>query len=218
MTKIKEYFKKHKYVWLLSYWPVHGLWYLILQSVTMNRDPIAVVSKLDYLIPFCEWMIIPYVLWYIQLAGTLLYLVIKEPKSFVRASLFIMGGCFVCMLICTVFPMYFDRTGMPMYQNDNLLTTFVKALQGFDAPTTVLPSMHVYVSCACSISLCKVEPFRKNKLFVASSVLLSTVISASTVLIKQHSIIDVLTALLLVFVMYFVAYFPKYKRLMMLVK
>lgn len=216
MSKIKDFIKTHKYILLLLYWPFHGIWYLVLQDITMGRDPVAIVSSLDFIIPFCEWMIIPYVLWYPQLITTLLYTVIKNPKGFIRAAVMIMGGCLVCMVICTVFPMYFERQGMPMLQNDNMLTSAVKALQGFDPPTTVLPSMHVYVSLACHVVLCKDPWARRNRLLIGSSALLSVAISLSTVTIKQHSIIDVAAAVVLVGIMYFVAYTPKYERLMKL--
>lgn len=215
-TKIKDYIKNHKYVWLLAYWPIHGLWYAILQQTTMARAPYPIVSDIDYLIPFCEWMILPYVMWYLQLASTLLFVFWTNPKGAVRAAVLIMGGCFVAMLLCTAVPMYFDRTGMVMYQNDNLLTDLVKLLQGFDAPTTILPSMHVYVTWACHIVLCK-EPWVAGKrLLKGASAFLSLTVTASTMLIKQHSAWDALSAGALLLIMYLVAYKLQHKSLMKL--
>ena len=213
MSKLKNFIKNNPIVLLLAYWPIHGVWYFLLQQTTMARDPIAIVCAWDYNIPFCEWFVIPYAMWYVQLGLMGLYTFVKRPSKFLRLSLMVAGGAFVCMLICTAIPMYFDRSGMESFPRDNLLVDAVKLIRGIDPPTTVFPSMHVYVSLALHICLCKDEKLANHKLLKASSLVLSLLITASTVLIKQHSIIDVIAAIVLVPIMYCVAYVPKYSRL-----
>ncbi len=212
MSKVKEYVKAHPQIWLLAYWPVHGLWYSLLQQTTMGRDPFPIVCGLDYKIPFCEWFVIPYILWYVQLGLLGIYTFFKRPSKFFRLSVMVAGGAFVCMLICTLIPMYFDRAGMEAFPRENLLVEAVKLIRGIDPPTTVLPSMHVYVSVALHICLCKDEKLARYKLLKYSSLALCLLISASTVLIKQHSIIDVFAAFALVPIMYCLAYVLKYPR------
>jgi len=73
--------------------------------------------------------------------------------------------------------------------------------------------MHVYVSVALHICLCKDEKLARYKLLKYSSLVLCLLISASTVLIKQHSIIDVFAAFALVPIMYCLAYVLKHQRL-----
>ncbi|MBQ3196270.1 MAG: phosphatase PAP2 family protein [Clostridia bacterium] len=213
MSKIKDYVKTHPQIWLLIYWPIHAVWYSLLQQTTMGRDPLPIVCSLDYKIPFCEWFVIPYALWYVQLALMGIYTFIKRPCKFFRFSIMVAGGACVCMIICTFIPMYFNRVGMEAFPRDNLLVEAVKLIRGIDPPTTVLPSMHVYVSVALHICLCKDEKLASRKVLKYASLVLSILITASTVLLKQHSIIDVFAAFVLLPIMYFLAYVVKYPRL-----
>ena len=211
--KIKDYIKQNKHSFILLYWPVHGIWYLILQAVTMGRDPFAIVTELDRQIPFNEWFVIPYALWYLQIAAVSLYLFLRNKEGFTRLYVYMFGGMFFCMLLCTVLPMYFDRTGVELYPRDNLLTEAVKLLQGFDAPTTILPSMHVYVTLGLHIAICKDSAGIESRLLRLASLTFSLSVCLATVFIKQHSVLDVAAAIPLCLVMYFVAYRPSYKRL-----
>ena len=212
--KINSFLKSNKCLWILAYWPIHGLWYMLLQNTTMSRSPIAIASELDRVIPFNEWFVIPYALWYVQIAAVSVYLIVKNKEYFTRLYLYMFGGMLICMLICTVFPMYFDRTGLEMYPRDNLLTEGVKLLQGFDPPTTVLPSMHVYVTLGLHFAVCKACTGKENRLLRYASLAFSLSVCLATVFIKQHSVLDVAAALPLCIVMYLFAYKPAYKGLL----
>ena len=211
--KIKSFISSNKYVLVLAYWPVHGLWYMLLQNVTMDRNPIAIATELDKIVPFNEWFVIPYALWYVQIAAVTLYLLWKNKEYFTRLYVYMFGGMLVCMLICTVFPMYFDRAGVEMYPRDNLLTDCVKLLQGFDPPTTVLPSMHVYVTLGLHFAVAKTCTGKENRLLRLGSLFFSLSVCLATVFIKQHSVLDVAAALPLCLAMYFAAYKPSYSKL-----
>lgn len=212
IQKLKDFIKHNRHVWILLYWPVHGAWYALLQAVTLKRDPVAIVCGLDKLIPFSEWFIIPYVLWYLQIAVISLYMFFRSKQGFTRLYIYMFGGMFICMLICTVFPMYFDRGGMVMYPRDNLLTDLVRFLQGFDMPTTVLPSMHVYVTLGLHFAVCKEKALASVPMLRTASLAFSLSVCLATVFIKQHSVLDVVAALPLCLIMYFVAYKPSYKK------
>lgn len=214
LDKIKGFVKQNNHIWILLYWPIHGLWYMILQGVTMGRNPSAIAVELDRLIPFNEWFVIPYALWYLQIAVVTLYLFFKNKEGFTRLYIYMFGGMFICMLICTVFPMYFDRTGVQMYPRDNLLTEAVKLIQGFDPPTTILPSMHVYVTLGLHFAVCKDSAGKESRLLRFASLAFSLSVCLATVLIKQHSVLDVAAALPLCALMYFVAYKPSYKKIL----
>ncbi len=217
-VKIKDFVKSNRHALILLYWLIHGIWYRLLQAFTMGRDPFPVSCAADRLIPFCEWFVIPYVLWYAEIVAVTLYLLFNNKEVFTRLYIFLFGGMFVCMTLCTVFPMYFDRTGIALYPRDNLLTDIIKLIQGIDPPTTVLPSMHVYVAIGLHIALAKDKAFSECKGAVLASAFLAAAICAATVFTKQHSVCDVLAALPLCAVFYFAAYKPKYKRLFSLLK
>ncbi len=208
MYKIKEYIKNNIFVLILLYWPIHGIWYAVLQAVTMERNPTAIYHTLDSLIPFCEWFILPYAMWYLEIAAVSLYMLLKNKEGFVRLYAYMFGGMFVCMLVCTLFPMYFDRSAVAMYPNDNFLTDVIKFLQGFDNPTTILPSMHVYVACGLHFAVARDKELGTKSVKIASALLCITICLA-TVFVKQHSVYDIAAALCLVVPMYFVAFKSK---------
>lgn len=208
MSKLKEYIKNNLFVLILLYWPIHGIWYTVLQAITMNRNPIPIYHSLDSIIPFCEWFVIPYVLWYAEIAAVSVYMLLKNKEGFVRLYTYMFGGMFVCMLICTIVPMYFDRSAIAMYPNDNLLTDAVKFLQGFDNPTTILPSMHVYVACGLHFAVIKDKELGTKAVKIASTMLCLSICLA-TVFIKQHSVYDVVAALALTAPMYYVGFKSK---------
>ena len=212
IQKTKDFIKENKHALILVYWLIHYAWYQILQAVTLNRDPIPIACEADKLIPFSEWFIMPYLLWYVQIIAVTVYLLFRNKEIFTRLYIYMFGGMFVCMIICTLIPMYFDRTGIAMYPHDNLLTDCVKLLQGFDPPTTILPSMHVYVTVGLHIAVCKDKAFAENKLACAASAFFAVAVCAATIFTKQHSLYDVVSALPLCAVMYMVAYLPKHKR------
>lgn len=218
MQKLKDFIKTNKHAVILVYWLIHGVWYQILQGVTMGRNPAAISCGADRLIPFSEWFVMPYILWYVQIVAVTVYLLFRNKEIFTRLYIFLFCGMFVCMMICTFIPMYFDRTGIVMYPYDNLLTDCVRLVQGIDPPTTVLPSMHVYVTIGLHIALCKDKAFSENKLACAASAFFALAVCAATLFTKQHSLYDVLAALPLCAVMYLVAYIPKYKRIFKLLE
>ena len=207
---IKNYIKNNKHVLILAYWPIHYAWYAILQAVTMQRNPVPISCGPDSFIPFCEWFIIPYAFWFLQITAVSLFLLIKDREGFIRLYIYMFAGMFVCMVVCTLFPMYFDRGNTLMYANDNPLTEAVKFLQGFAPPATVMPSMHVYVTVGLHIAVCRNKILGGDKRTVLASFTLCAAICLSTVFIKQHSILDAAAGLLLCVPMYFIAY--KIKR------
>lgn len=213
MKKIIKYIKEKPQCLLLLYWLFHSVWYEILQQTTMDRNPIPISCEWDKYIPLWEFMVIPYGMWFIQIAGMMGYTLIKQPKKLFRIIAMVGGGGIICMTICSVIPMYFDRSALDMTYANNIFGDIVALIHKYDEPTTVLPSMHVFVTVSLHICLCKDESLSKHKWLKICSLVLCVSITAATALIKQHSLLDIASALALVPVMYCVAYLPKYKFL-----
>ena len=74
-------------------------------------------------------------------------------------------------------------------------------LYGADTPTNVFPSIHVYNTCATlySILISDAELFQR-KWFRTFSIIVTVLICLSTMLIKQHSIVDVVGAIIMFFI------------------
>lgn len=75
-----------------------------------------------------------------------------------------------------------------------------------DTPTNVLPSIHVYNSIAIMIAVSRSRLFADHRIIRCAMIALGVCIICSTVLIKQHSMLDVFVAFILSAVMYSVCY------------
>ena len=91
----------------------------------------------------------------------------------------------------------------PMVQGDGLCAQLVRWLYTTDTPTNVCPSIHVFNSVTLALA------YRRSQIFAganrrwlrAASYGLCIAICASTMLLKQHSCIDVAFGLALAFAM-----------------
>jgi membrane-associated phospholipid phosphatase len=161
---------------------------------------------LDDYIPFCEYFIIPYVLWYVFLVLTVCYFTFrcKNQKEYWQLIGVLGIGMTVFLIVSFVYPN--AQNLRPVLQEGNLFVQAVKVLYQIDTPTNILPSIHVFNTMACCVAICKNQDCRKYKKFIFITKLLAVLIILSTMFLKQHSVVDVSLALILYAVCYQVAY------------
>ena len=92
------------------------------------------------------------------------------------------------------------------FERDNIFIDMVKKLYIADTSTNVLPSIHVYNSLAVMIAVWRTKLLKKHRVIKASLMLLGVSIICSTVLLKQHSMLDVLVAFMLGALVYVICY------------
>ena len=177
---------------------IFGICYMATFFFMEARDvPIHIIhTEFDDLIPFCEYFIIPYVIWYIYVCGTVLYLGMsgKNLEEYNRFITTMILGMVVFVVISLIYPNGQDLR--PDIAADSVFTQAVNFLYTIDTPTNILPSLHVFVSVACDVALCRNVHFKKQPVWQWMIHTLTFFICISTMFLKQHSIIDVLAALL----------------------
>lgn len=159
---------------------------------------------LDDLIPFCEWFVIPYFMWYPLMLGAGLYLFFKDAEGFKNYMLFIGAGFLLIVLFYAVFPNG-QNLRPSSFDRSNFLIDVVKWTYSRDTNTNVLPSLHVVGTMGAMFALLECKKLR-SLWFRIFNVVLAISICISTVYIKQHSVLDVITGVPLAFVYYFVTY------------
>ena len=87
------------------------------------------------------------------------------------------------------------------FERDNIFTHIVSLIYGFDTNTNVCPSIHVIGSFAVLFSALNDKYLSAAKIRI-SFVIITLLICASTVFLKQHSIIDVVAGVALCIVCY----------------
>ena len=154
-------------------------------------------SLADDRIPFCEYFIIPYVLWYFFLIGTVMYFALSCPskKEYYQYLATLGVGMTLFLLISYVYPN--GQQLRPELTGDGAFISAVRFLYKIDTPTNIFPSMHVFNATASCIALYQNEKCRKNRPFTVAQIVLTVSIILSTMFLKQHSVADVMTALIL---------------------
>lgn len=61
-------------------------------------------SPLDDYIPFVEYFIVPYLLWFLFIAVTIAYFFFTDKKGYYQLTAFLFTGMTIFLIICTVFP------------------------------------------------------------------------------------------------------------------
>lgn len=211
MNSLLNLLKKNKHLLLFLYWPFHFVWYQVVRIYADQMPNYFIVqSSLDKSIPFCEWFIIPYSVWYPYIFTVIIYFAHKNKNDFIKINSMLIGCMFFSMVICTVFPSGILESMRPIFETlgrDNILIDAVKYIYKIDdPPRCVMPSMHFSVSAALFLGVMKSECLKGKKLVKFISFTLSSLICLSIVFIKQHSVLDGFAGLAMVTTMYFVTY------------
>lgn len=196
MKKLIHYVKNHKYVLLALYWPLNCIWYAVLKMAISDREVWLVESAWDRYIPFCEWFVIPYVLWYVYIIAVYYHAAKCEKKTFLRTAALGIGSMLLPMIFCTLVPNGIPISLRPEFESlgrSNVLTKLVEFIYANDSPPrNCMPSMHVSSSLALWFSLLCNEKLKEKKWVKIGSGILSISIALATVFIKQHSVLDLI--------------------------
>ncbi|MCM1189284.1 MAG: serine/threonine protein phosphatase [bacterium] len=208
MKNMRNFFKKYKHgIPLLIYMTIYLMWFAWLEKTNVKNYHVIHVVLDDY-IPFCEVFIIPYLLWFGYVAAVVLYLFFKNRQDYYKTCVFLFTGMTLFLIISTLWPNG-HHLRLAELPRDNCFTRLVSMLWKTDTATNLWPSIHVYNSLGAHFAVMRSRDIASLKwggrLRAASGILAVSII-LSTVLIKQHSMFDVVTGLLFGFIMYVPVY------------
>lgn len=197
--------KKYKHgIPMLFYMLFYFICFSYLEDVNITKVKI-IYTPIDDIIPFIEFFVVPYFLWFFYVAVVAIYLFFKDVENFNRTCLFLGIGMTVFLLISMLVPNGHNLRPTE-FVRDNIFTDMVQFLYTIDTPTNIFPSIHVFNSIVIHIAVTKSEKLASNKLIKNGSLILSLSIIFATVFLKQHSALDVYSACVLAFASYFIVY------------
>ena len=158
-------------------------------------------TRLDDMLPFCEFFIVPYFLWFFYVGITVFYVTCIRKEGFRKFAFSLVFGTLVFILISAVYPNMQDLRP-EVFERDNIFVDLVRMLYKTDTPTNVLPSLHVYMSMITNMAICDETAFKKNRAVCWSSQILCILIVLSTMFLKQHSVIDVCMGIIMAYMLY----------------
>lgn len=192
MKKLKQWLIPFSLMLII---PVLNIFYVILNNPT--REVNNLVTFIDQNTPLIKIFVIPYLIWYPFIIITMLYLCIKDRSVYFKTLLSYVIGLIVCYMTYLVFQTTVPR---PNLLGDDLFTKLLGMVYNADQPFNAFPSIHVLSSFlmmkAISMSIIK---NRINQFIIHSN---SIIIILSTLFVKQHVILDVISGILVAEVIY----------------
>lgn len=197
---MKHLLQKYKHAWILSYAFIYIPWFLYLEkTVTHNYYNIHV--RLDDFIPFNEYFIIPYLLWFLYVAGAILYFFFTDKNDYYKLCTFLFIGMTISLIICTLFKNGTDLR--PIVNPDkNIFSWLVSALHSADTSTNIFPSIHAFNSIVVHLAITNSKALQKHPLISKLSFILMIAICLSTVCLKQHSVVDIIGSVIMSYALY----------------
>ncbi len=196
---MKAFFQKYRHALVLLYGLIYMPWFMWLES--RSNLPYHVIHvKLDDMIPFVEYFIVPYLLWFVYVAAVFVYLFFKNRREFYQYCIFLFTGMTLFLIVSTLYPNgHLLRPNT--FARNNIFTFAVQILYQADTATNIFPSLHVYNSIAAHRAVANSETLAGNRLIRGGSFVLMVSIILATMFLKQHSVLDVISGILLGLVM-----------------
>jgi membrane-associated phospholipid phosphatase len=192
MGKHKQYFFSLSF--LLSIPIIHTFYNLLNND---QRGAYILNTKIDDMIPFIDIFIVPYVIWYPFIFITLAYIAWKDKPLYIKTLVTMNIAMLTCYMIYFVFQTHVPR---PELTGNSVFTKMVEWIYINDAPFNAFPSIHSLTS---FLMLYAVQRSNKINLTVKNSVsIIAILIIISTLFVKQHVILDAISAIMLGYIIF----------------
>lgn len=181
-----------RHLLLLSGWLVYFLLYFLTENLIPVEDCYPVWCKLDDIVPFNEWFVIPYVGWYVLIVISLGYFALYHVENFKGLQTYIMITQGIAMVCYIVFPTRQDLRP-EVFPRENFLTWIMGIIYSADTNTGVCPSLHV----AYSLGIASAWLKEKSAAWYVKTIVVIFVILVclSVAFTKQHSVVDIFAAI-----------------------
>jgi membrane-associated phospholipid phosphatase len=187
--KTPQTFKK--LLLLLSYLSLNFIGYFLIQ--TLNPHGTQLSTSLDSKIPLIPIFVIPYML-FIFYPIFSLSLFWNNYKNYLSLSLSLIIITSISLLI---YYMFQTEVTHPTILPTTNLTYLISLIYYYDAPVNTFPSLHVAIPTLCTLFI-----HEKNKSLFPYILPITIFIILSTLFIKQHVILDVITSILIALIIF----------------
>lgn len=197
---------KTKNLWVV---PIYGILYLIMFFLLENisLDYQVIYSSLDKKIPFCEYFVVPYFLWFVYMAAVVLYFMFwnESCEEYKKLVSMLGTGMTTFLIVSFVLPnCHYLRPTLP--EQGNIFIEAVRFLYTIDTSTNLIPSIHVFNTLVCWAAVKENTRCRDHRSVMFINDILMVSIILSTMFLKQHSVIDVATAMFFFGICYWIFY------------
>lgn len=202
-NSFKNILNRYRHAWVFLYGLIYIPWFIYLENRHVPAHEYYIIhSPLDNYIPFLEIFVIPYLFWFAFVVIGVMYFFFTNAKEFYQVMGFLIIGMTIFLIISTIFPNGLHLRPVE-FPRDNIFTDMVKNIvYANDTSTNVLPSIHAFNSLGVSIAVFHSESLKKRIGIQIATHASTFLILMSTVCLKQHSITDVVAAVLMAVLIY----------------
>lgn len=191
MKTLKAQIYKYPIIYTLLFYGIYIFGFFLIEQVN-QRPAILIYSVFDDWIPFSKYAVVPYCMWFVEIAGILLFLYFKKSRDiYIRNMALILSSMMCALPIFCLFPTAVDLRPSSVI-GDDILSKLVRFIYFVDDSRNVCPSLHV-TECYLMIKIWNQYIGKKKGL---PMMILNVIICISTLFLKQHSVIDVVVGLL----------------------
>lgn len=179
-------------MWLALFFVVYIIVFFIIEKHTPTEGYWLTDIPFDSKIPFVPQFIWAYILWYPLFVAVGIPLLIKDGDAFKRWMYYMITVLSATLLFDVLIPNGQGQRPQGM-EITGPSTWMLSLIWGADTPTNVFPSMHVLGCIGDILGVLDSKIFGKG--YRAAIIVLSVLCAMSTVLVKQHAIVDTVGAL-----------------------
>lgn len=103
MKYIRNFLVKYSHIWVFLYGLIYFPWFTYLEKNVTNDFHI-IHMAIDDSIPFIEYFVIPYFLWFGYVAAAVAYFFFKNKHDFYRLCGFLAAGMTIFLVVSTIYP------------------------------------------------------------------------------------------------------------------
>lgn len=204
---VKKIWQKYKHISTLGYFLFYLIFFRYLEQ-HVSGNFYVIHMKIDDYIPFCEYFIIPYLMWFFYVAAGVIYFFLTDVEEYKKLMIFLATGMTIFLIISAIFPN--GHLLRPVFfKHHNIFTVLVQHLYATDTETNVFPSIHVFNALGIHCALCHSPKLRHRIWLKRGSFFLTVLIILATLFLKQHSVSDDLASFLMAGIIYRFVYEEK---------
>ncbi len=205
-----QFVRKYKHGLIIT---IYSIVYTLLFGYLEQRTVISyhiIHTTLDDYIPFCEYFVVPYLLWFPYMFGAVAYFIFRNPdkEEYYRLTKNLCMGMTIFLIVSFIYPNA-QMLRPTEFARDNFFVDLVQMVYRSDTPTNILPSIHVFNSLAIHLAILSCRSLKNRHGIRAVSWVLTILIILSTMFLKQHSVVDVCLGTTLALAGYLIFYREK---------
>lgn len=169
------------------------IYYLLPIILTDDIKRYDLSLSIDSMLPFVPFFLLFYVLAYIQWGGSYVYHCRESMELCYKMTTADIIAKLICMMFFIFLPTQIVR---PEITGNGIFEMGTQFIYNIDKPINLFPSIHCLESWICFRTSMMMK--KKNYYYIAFQGIFSLLVCASTVLIKQHFIVDIPAGILAV--------------------